>query len=137
MTTRHSSPPSIAIVVLTVLLGIVYPLVITGVARSPSRATPTAQQINVDGKLVGSKLIGQDFAASVDKNGKPKDKDGNPVTAPDPRYFQPRPSATDRYNAAATHVLQPRPERQGRPSSDRRRTSTAYLAARAAATTRA
>ena len=39
-----------------------------------------------NGKLVGSRLIGQDFSRPVlDKNGKPKkDADGNPVTEPDP-----------------------------------------------------
>ena len=38
------------------------------------------------------------------KNGKPQvDKDGNPVTTPNPRYFQSRPSATvPPYNAAAS-----------------------------------
>jgi K+-transporting ATPase ATPase C chain len=49
----------------------------------------------VGGKLVGSKIIGQQFADQVVKNGKPQvDKSGNPVTNPDSRYFQTRPSAT-------------------------------------------
>ena len=62
------------------------------------------QQVQVGGKLVGSKLIGQNFADPVLKNGKPVvDKNGNPVTVPDPRYFQTRPSATvPSDNAAAT-----------------------------------
>ena len=48
----------------------------------------------MDGKLVGSKLIGQDFRVPViGKNGKPEmDKDGNPVLTADKRYFQERPS---------------------------------------------
>ena len=52
----------------------------------------------------GSKIIGQAFTDQVVKNGKPQvDKDGNPVTTPDPQYFQGRPSATvPPYNAAAT-----------------------------------
>ena len=58
----------------------------------------------MNGKLVGSKIIGQNFALQVVKNGKPQvDKNGNPVTTPDPRYFQTRPSATvPPNNAAAT-----------------------------------
>ena len=62
------------------------------------------QKVYVDGKLVGSKIIGQAFTDQVVKNGKPQvDKSGNPVTTPDPRYFQSRPSATvPAYNAAAS-----------------------------------
>jgi K+-transporting ATPase ATPase C chain len=62
------------------------------------------QQVHVDGKLVGSQEIGQNFGTVViGKNGKPEMQDGNPVTTPDPRYFQTRPSATvPPDNAAAT-----------------------------------
>ena len=62
------------------------------------------QQVKVDGKLVGSKIIGQQFATQVVKNGKPQvDSDGNPVTVPDKRYFQSRPSPTvPPYNAGAS-----------------------------------
>jgi len=59
----------------------------------------------VNDRLVGSKIIGQQFADVVTgKNGKVElDKNGNPVTTPDPRYFQTRPSpTTPPDNAAAT-----------------------------------
>jgi potassium-transporting ATPase KdpC subunit len=94
----------IGIVVLAVLLGIVYPLVITGVSQVAFPGNANGQKVYVNGKLVGSKIIGQQFADQVVKNGKPQvDKNGNPVTNPDPRYFQGRPSATTPpYNAAAT-----------------------------------
>jgi K+-transporting ATPase ATPase C chain len=95
----------IAIVVFTVLLGIVYPLAITGVSQVAFPGDSNGQQIHLDGKLVGSKLIGQSFTSPViGKNGKPEEKEGELVTEPDPRYFQSRPSATEggAYNAAAS-----------------------------------
>jgi K+-transporting ATPase ATPase C chain len=95
---------AIGIVVLTVLFGIVYPLVVTGVSQVAFPGNANGQQVFVHGKLVGSKIIGQQFADQVVKNGKPQvDKSGNPVTNPDPKYFQTRPSATiPPDNAAAT-----------------------------------
>jgi K+-transporting ATPase ATPase C chain len=95
----------IAIVVFTVLLGIVYPLAITGVSQVAFPGNSNGQQIHLDGKLVGSKLIGQSFASPVlEKNGNAKVVKGAVVTEPDPRYFQSRPSATEggAYNAAAS-----------------------------------
>jgi potassium-transporting ATPase KdpC subunit len=94
---------AIAVIVFTVLLGIAYPLVMTGIAQVafPNRAD--GSPIEVNGKVVGSKLLAQAYQVPVlDANGKPKkDSDGNPVTAPDPKYFQPRPSQTG-YNANGT-----------------------------------
>src|SRR5450755_240376 len=97
---------AIAILVLTLILGIGYPLVITGVAQVAFPGNANGQQIHVGGRLVGSKLIGQQFADPVinTKTGKVElDKNGNPVTTPDPRYFQTRPSGTlPADNAAAS-----------------------------------
>jgi K+-transporting ATPase ATPase C chain len=95
----------IGIVLFTVLLGIVYPLAITGVSQVAFPGDANGQQIHLDGKLVGSKLIGQNFGTPVlEKNGKAKEVKGAVVTEPDPRYFQSRPSATEggAYNAAAS-----------------------------------
>jgi potassium-transporting ATPase KdpC subunit len=86
---------AIGIVVLTLLLGIVYPLFITGVSQVAFPGNANGQKVYVDGRLVGSKIIGQNFGDIVYKNGKPEISDGNPVTTPDPRYFQTRPSGTD------------------------------------------
>src|ERR1700737_2835754 len=95
---------AIGIVVLTLLLGVLYPLVITGVSQVAFPGNANGQRVYVGGKLVGSKIIGQQFADQAVKNGKPLlDKSGNPVTNPDPKYFQSRPSATvPPDNAAAT-----------------------------------
>jgi K+-transporting ATPase ATPase C chain len=86
---------AIGIVVLTLLFGIVYPLVVTGVSQVAFPGNANGQKVYVGGKLVGSKIIGQQFGVQLVKNGKPEvDQNGNPVTAPDPKYFQTRPSAT-------------------------------------------
>jgi K+-transporting ATPase ATPase C chain len=85
---------TIGIVVLTLLLGVLYPLVIEGVSQVAFPGNANGQKVYVAGKLVGSKLIGQDFGDVVTKNGKPEMQNGNPVTTPDPRYFQTRPSGT-------------------------------------------
>jgi len=95
----------IGIVVLTVLLGLVYPLVITGVSQVAFPGNANGQKVYVNGKLVGSKIIGQSFQKPVlDKNGKPKEEEEEVITEPDPNYFQSRPSATEggAYNAAAS-----------------------------------
>jgi K+-transporting ATPase ATPase C chain len=95
----------IGIVVFTVLLGLVYPLLITGVGQVVFPGNANGQQIHLDGKLVGSKIIGQNFGTPVlEKNGKEKIVKGAVVTEADPRYFQTRPSATEggADNAAAS-----------------------------------
>ena len=69
---------------MTLLLGIVYPLVIAGVARLAFPRQAEGSLIYRDGKLIGSTLIGQSFS--------------------DPKYFWGRPSATtpQPYNGLAS-----------------------------------
>jgi len=87
---------AIGILVFTILLGLVYPLLITGVSQVAFPGEANGQQIHLGGRLVGSKIIGQAFEVSVlGKNGKLQEKEGKPVLEPDPRYFQARPSATE------------------------------------------
>jgi K+-transporting ATPase ATPase C chain len=62
-----------------VLVGLAYPLAMTGIAQGLMKSRANGSFVSVNGKVVGSSLIGQNF---VLKSG-----------APDPRYFQPRPSA--------------------------------------------
>ncbi|MGW2026446.1 potassium-transporting ATPase subunit KdpC [Streptomyces decoyicus] len=73
-----------ALLVLTVVCGVIYPLVVTGVAQAAFPGKANGSEVSSQGKVVGSSLLGQRY----DKG---KDKDGNPV--PDLKYFQPRPSA--------------------------------------------
>ncbi len=96
---------AIGIVIFTILFGVVYPLVITGVSQVAFPGNANGQQIHLHGRLIGSKIIGQSFAAPViGKNGKPKEEEEELVTEPVARYFQSRPSATEggAYNAAAS-----------------------------------
>lgn len=85
---------AIGVVVLTLVCGIVYPLVVTGISQVAFPGNANGQRLYVHGKLVGSKIIGQNFGDQVYKNGKPVTQNGVPVTNPDPRYFQSRPSGT-------------------------------------------
>jgi K+-transporting ATPase ATPase C chain len=79
-----------ALLVFTVVLGIAYPLVITGIAQIPGlKHRADGSPISVDGKVVGSAVIGQSFT----------DAKGNPI----PKYFQSRPSAAGAgYDPTAT-----------------------------------
>ncbi|MFC4014095.1 potassium-transporting ATPase subunit C [Nonomuraea purpurea] len=68
-----------AVAVLTVLLGLLYPLVTTGIAQVLFNHQANGSIVRAGGKDVGSALIGQSFT----------DADGNAVK----KYFQSRPSA--------------------------------------------
>lgn len=73
-----------ALLVLTVVCGVLYPLVVTGVAQAAFHDRANGSEVRQNGKVVGSELLGQRYDKGTDAH-------GNPI--PDPRYFQPRPSA--------------------------------------------
>jgi K+-transporting ATPase ATPase C chain len=72
----------VAVVVFTVLLGLAYPLAITGLAQTLWQHQANGSRVEQHGRLVGSRLIGQEFGGEA-------------------RYFQSRPSASA-YDPAAT-----------------------------------
>ena len=74
MFTRYIRPSISLLFVMTMLLGVVYPLAITGLARAVFPSQAAGSLIHRGDVLVGSSLIGQNFA--------------------DPKYFWGRPSAT-------------------------------------------
>ncbi|WP_432011780.1 potassium-transporting ATPase subunit KdpC [Streptomyces cucumeris] len=74
-----------ALLALTVVCGVLYPLAVTGIAQAAFHDQANGSEVKSGGRVVGSEIIGQRFDLGK------KDKDGNPL--PDPRYFQPRPSA--------------------------------------------
>lgn len=86
----------LAVVALTVLLGVVYPLLVTGVSQVAMPGRADGSVLERDGRAVGSTLIGQDFRrAAVGADGRPRlDADGERVLVAEPRYFQSRPSVT-------------------------------------------
>jgi potassium-transporting ATPase KdpC subunit len=78
-----------ALLILTVVLGVLYPLAITGVAQVALPAQANGSPLEVDGTVVGSRLIGQGFT----------DADGAAL----PEWFQSRPSAAgDGYDGHAS-----------------------------------
>jgi K+-transporting ATPase ATPase C chain len=76
-----------AMLVATVVLGLLYPLLITGIAHVLAPGRADGSLMHAGGQVVGSSLIGQSFT----------DAQGNPL----PQYFQSRPSAS-KYDGAAS-----------------------------------
>src|SRR3954465_3369553 len=80
-----------ALLVFTAILGIVYPLVMTGVAQAVFHSNANGSIVKVNGKEGASDLIGQAYTRASGK----KDADGNAIMVADPKWFQTRPSAVD------------------------------------------
>ncbi|MEV6792232.1 potassium-transporting ATPase subunit C [Streptomyces sp. NPDC051320] len=73
-----------ALLVLTVVCGVIYPIAVTGVAQAFFGHRANGSEITSGGRTVGSSLIGQRYDLPL--------KSGSPTPAPDLRWFQPRPS---------------------------------------------
>ena len=81
---KELKPALLMLIVLTILTGLIYPFVVTGIAQVVFPYRANGSLIQRDGKAVGSDLIGQPFSGA--------------------KYFWSRPSATSPYpyNAAAS-----------------------------------
>jgi K+-transporting ATPase ATPase C chain len=100
------------LLVLTVIVGLAYPLAMTALAQVAFDGNADGSLVTRAGKTVGSDLIGQAYTRPVLENGQPKkDADGNPVVEADPAYFQSRPSAAgDGYDPLSTSASNLGPE---------------------------
>ncbi|MFG2721860.1 potassium-transporting ATPase subunit C [Streptomyces sp. NPDC048416] len=87
-----------ALLVLTVVCGVIYPLVVTGVARLAFRDRADGSELTSGGHVVGSELIGQRYDLPKRDPGDPDEQ-----ARPDLRWFQPRPS-----NGLAANTLNTR-----------------------------
>ncbi|MEW9519726.1 potassium-transporting ATPase subunit KdpC [Streptomyces tubercidicus] len=76
------------LLVFTVLTGIAYPLVVTGIAQAAFSDQANGSLVTTNGKPVASSLLGQNFALPKKNPDDPKEE-----LRPDPKWFQPRPSA--------------------------------------------
>lgn len=81
MHARQLFPAVVMLLALTVLTGVAYPLVVTGVAQALFEERADGSLVEAGGRVVGSRLLGQSFTR--------------------PGYFHPRPSAAD-YDGGAS-----------------------------------
>ncbi|MFF8322418.1 potassium-transporting ATPase subunit C [Streptomyces bobili] len=72
-----------ALLVLTLVTGVIYPLVVTGIAQGLFSDQANGSEIKADGKVVGSSLIGQSYNLPLEK--------GQETPEPDLKWFQGRP----------------------------------------------
>lgn len=95
-----------ALAVFTVVLGLGYPLAMTGAAQVLFPGNANGSVIRAEGEKVGSDLIGQAYTRQAVRTGRPVvDQAGEPVLEADPRWFQTRPSAAG-YDAMGSAASQ-------------------------------
>lgn len=116
-----------ALFVLTVILGVAYPVAMTGLAQVAFHSNANGSLVALGGKTIGSDLIGQAFTRPVLVKGTPRlDADGNPVVEPDPAYFQSRPSAAGAgYDPTSTSASNLGPENRDLIAAIKERRTTA------------
>ncbi len=115
-----------ALLVLTVITGVLYPLAVTGVAQGLFNNKANGSEIkDSSGKVVGSSLIGQTYNLPLKK--------GEETPAPDLKFFQPRPSnglGTNSVNTQYALILSGATNRSGEDGAQHdKKTGKAYCPA--------
>ncbi|WP_424863506.1 potassium-transporting ATPase subunit KdpC [Streptomyces sp. MMS24-I29] len=98
---RHHLAALRMLLVFTVITGVAYPLLVTGIAQTGLAHQANGSLMTSNGKAVASSLIGQNFTLP-----KKNPHDPNEAPRPDPAWFQPRPSAGgyDPTNSGASNL---------------------------------
>ncbi len=77
------------LLVMTVVLGLAYPLLVTAVGQVAFSGRANGSVVTSDGKEIGSSLLGQSYDLP-----KKNPQDAGEAAVPDPKWFQPRPAAS-------------------------------------------
>lgn len=90
--------------VLAVVLGLIYPLVITGISQVAFPFQANGEMIKMNGTVVGSELIGQDFEGAQYFQGRPSAVDYNASTSGGSNYGPTNQKLIDRINQSLTSI---------------------------------
>src|SRR5450756_685641 len=79
-------PAIVSLVLLTLLTGLVYPLLVTGIAQVVFPHQANGSLILKDNKLIGSELIGQKFDSTIYFSSRPSAIENNPLPSGGSNY---------------------------------------------------